>query len=52
VTIIMSCVLLHRIGLGASLDAAIAGDRLLAFRILLSKYYSKPFFSRWTLLRP
>lgn len=44
-------VLLRRIAIGATLDAALAGRRRDALRILFSSYYDKPFASRWTLYR-
>ncbi len=44
-------VLLARISVGASLDAAMAGRRRAALRILLSRHYELPLFSRWTLYR-
>lgn len=44
-------ILLRRLGLGASLDAATAGHRSLGLRIMMSRYYTKPFFSRWTMYR-
>ena len=43
--------LLSRISVGAALDAAMAGRRWLALRILCSSYYPKPLMSRWTLYR-
>jgi len=43
--------LLDRIGAIASLDAAMAKDRKMAFHILFSRHYGKPIFSHWTLFR-
>jgi glycosyltransferase involved in cell wall biosynthesis len=43
--------MLRRMGLGASLDAAMAGQRAQGLRILLSRHYPKPMLSRWTMLR-
>jgi glycosyltransferase involved in cell wall biosynthesis len=44
-------IMLRRVALDASLDAARAGQRLVALNILMSKYYDKPMLSRWTLFR-
>ncbi|GGE01059.1 hypothetical protein GCM10011390_19860 [Aureimonas endophytica] len=43
--------LLRRIATGAALDAAMAGRRRDALRILFSRHYDRPRFSRWTLYR-
>lgn len=43
--------LLERIATGAALDAAMAGRRSDALRLLFSRYYDKPYASRWTLYR-
>lgn len=44
-------VLLNRLVLGASVDAAVAGERRTALRILFSRYNEKPLLSRWTFYR-
>lgn len=43
--------LLSRISVGAALDAAMAGRRRLALRIMRSQFYQKAYLSRWTLFR-
>ncbi|WP_161992724.1 glycosyltransferase [Aureimonas leprariae] len=40
--------LLRRIAVGAALDAAMAGRRMEALRIMGSRYYGAPWLSRWT----
>lgn len=44
-------VLLARVAVGATVDAALAGRKWMALRILLSRHYRLPLFSRWTLFR-
>ena len=44
-------VILERIAVGAALDAAMAGQRRSALRIIFSHRYVLPLFSRWTLYR-
>jgi hypothetical protein len=44
-------IFLNRICAGAVLDAALAGNRYLALRLLLSEFYQKPVLSKWTILR-
>jgi hypothetical protein len=44
-------IMLRRVALDASLDAARAGQRRVALNIMMSKYYDKPMFSRWTIFR-
>lgn len=43
--------ILERIAVAAALDAARAGRRRSAIRIILSKYYKEALLSRWTLYR-
>jgi glycosyltransferase involved in cell wall biosynthesis len=44
-------VLLARVAVGATVDAAMAGRKWMALRILLSRHYRLPLFSRWTMFR-